>query len=265
MFSAPSLLFGYGSDEFLWRGSSLVVPVIELEINRIDSVTTNPNVLGRILFPGLIASIALTSLYKKNIYLIQTIVIFSGLILTESRASYLAFGTGIIIYLVGLRFERRYLFSSTIAVLLLVIFMHLYVLFGDISYNLSGRVELWRASVDAIVSNPLGYGLGYSGDFIEPYVLSERYSGDAPHNSYLRVGVELGIIGMIFYIFIMIGSILRGIRTDPTKAAILAIAIGFLINQSFESHTLFGTTAPSLINTITVGYLITTQNNDGVE
>ncbi len=64
--------------------------------------------------------------------------------------------------------------------------------------------EVWMPSVELIASNPLGYGLG-----------STRYSratrdGDlviAPHNTYLEVGVELGVIGLSLFLLIILESV----------------------------------------------------------
>lgn len=66
-----------------------------------------------------------------------------------------------------------------------------------------GRMEIWRDSVVSVTKNPvLGIGIG---NF--PFALSEKLSaakkGASAHNIYLDVAVEMGLVGMAIFIWLL--------------------------------------------------------------
>ena len=82
------------------------------------------------------------------------------------------------------------------------------------------------------------------------------YIGDATHNSYLRIALISGIIGAFSYLVLVGGSIYQRYRKGINNIGIFSIACGFLVVQLFESYTIFGFTAHSVINTLIIGYLL---------
>lgn len=69
---------------------------------------------------------------------------------------------------------------------------------GD--YNITdkrdGRIAIWTRAVDAMVQRPWGYGVG-------AFIHVEGQHGGrykAAHNSMLQIGVELGVLGLIFFL-----------------------------------------------------------------
>lgn len=69
--------------------------------------------------------------------------------------------------------------------------------------SLLARLCLWETAVKAIAARPLvGFGPGTGADAIVPYFEGKGagLSGATTHDTYLRVGVEMGIPGLLVYI-----------------------------------------------------------------
>ena len=71
-----------------------------------------------------------------------------------------------------------------------------------------GHVLEWIAGIEAIISHPLGMGLGESG---RVSVASGFNTGG--ENQFIIIGVQIGIIGMLLYILIYGALIQQGIQT----------------------------------------------------
>ncbi|MGV3684527.1 MAG: O-antigen ligase family protein [Daejeonella sp.] len=73
-----------------------------------------------------------------------------------------------------------------------------------------GHVVAWLAGLEAMVSNPLGLGLGASG----------RVSGSlgtsiGGENQFIILGVQIGIVGVLLYIFIHLTTIIYAYKWFP--------------------------------------------------
>ena len=97
---------------------------------------------------------------------------------------------------------------------------------------------LWKLSWEKFKENPLGYGVGSAGDvyrdvyqkyeldsFIEPLLDS--------HNQYLRIALEMGIIGLLAYLSILITFIVKAIKQK--KYLLLFVLISLIYFGLFES------------------------------
>lgn len=82
-------------------------------------------------------------------------------------------------------------------------------------YNLTaggGRIEIWKCGLKLIMENPL-LGVGPAVfEVAEGTMHVDEATGttgkwSAAHNSFIQIGVELGITGLIFFIFILISSL----------------------------------------------------------
>lgn len=241
----------------LWRDSVFIGPV---GIPYLTSITNNPNILGRLTFVGVIA--AIYEVHRSGTRLTWVLLGINtvGLILTMSQASWIAAVVALMIY--GAYIVRGRTgagrMTALIAlgcVMMIAILSWVHLTTGGI--NLSNRLALWEASVQAISAQPLaGYGHGPSGAVIEPYVGVDDAIGDATHNSYLRMGVIAGVGGLLAYCVLMFGSVLSDYRRGIGNVAIFAIACGFAVNQLFESHMIVGYTSHTIVNALCVGYLL---------
>ena len=117
--------------------------------------------------------------------------------------------------------------------------------------GLTGRVELWRASIAATEQRPiLGGGLGQVIVAIAPYVTPER-SGLTSHSTWFRMAVETGIPGLLALLAWVLASgalILRRLwrdpaaRTDPVRLAFAGSFLGLTAAATFDTFLLGGVT-----------------------
>ena len=62
--------------------------------------------------------------------------------------------------------------------------------------NDKGRLEIWTRAAKALAQRPIGYGVDTFG------MVDFRFGGRmmAPHNSFVQTGVELGVLGLFFFL-----------------------------------------------------------------
>lgn len=106
---------------------------------------------------------------------------------------------------------------------------------SDYNYHAGGgRIEIWKRGIGMMIDNPLiGAGIGqYS---VAEGLLHQSESGwkwSTAHNSYLQIGVELALPGLIVYLMILAKSIVvaRKLQITPgpfdTSPFLLATASG---------------------------------------
>ncbi len=131
--------------------------------------------------------------------------------------------------------------------------------------ELSGRLEIWTASVKAIRDSPwTGYGPGTDAIVIDPYLTgdSRRFAGLTSHNTLLRTWIELGILGIASFIGLVLATFVAARRSrpvDPGRRLIgvgaLAIFVGLLTAQGFETFLLGGVSLPSFAWSLAAGLL----------
>jgi hypothetical protein len=128
--------------------------------------------------------------------------------------------------------------------------------------SLSGRLDLWLASAEAIAQRPvMGYGLGTNVAAIEPYTRARGFERElSPHSTPLRTGVELGLPGMLLMIMVVAIAAWLGIRTalsdpDPLRVGVLGITLGLVAGGLFITLLLGGLTFGSLVAAIGMGLL----------
>jgi len=220
---------------------------------RIFSTFDNPNFFSEFLLLSLCATLALLGEYWKRNRMAIALIALAGAVqlaaflLTYTRGSWLALATGLFIGV--LVFRPRWslpLLGALIVVALVpgVSSRLLSVFSGDSSTMF--RLGLWKAAGAAITQKPLfGGGLG---DFLQIYhrtILQhpELYQGVLqfePHNSYLQITAETGIIGGLLFICSVASLVWAGLRlskrlkTDRRRsfqnAALLAGIVGIILN-----------------------------------
>ena len=192
----------------------------------------------------------------------------AGFIWTGSRGGFLAFMAVIAYFLLrytSVQRSWRWSAVAVIALLVTVVAGDTYwtrintVLHPTQDYNLTsdqGRVQIWRRGVGYMLDHPvLGVGAGNfprAEGTISP-LLSRTPRGRSvkwgpPHNSYVQVGAELGVVGLLifgallFNVFRALGKSLRSAAGPPTPArratarlaqSLTASLIGFVVGSFF--------------------------------
>lgn len=110
--------------------------------------------------------------------------------------------------------------------------------------SLGMRFDWWSNSLQLIAEKPLlGHGTGSFQVVQEDLIRgSETKSTDNPHNEYLFLGVQAGLVATILFVALMISQLLASYRLPPPKKNLLqgvvaAMAVGCLMNSFlFDSH-----------------------------
>jgi len=148
--------------------------------------------------------------------------------------------------------------------------------------SLSGRPEIWAASLGAIRARPLlGWGLGTNPDAIEPF-LSEaalRFRGLTSHNTWLRTAVEMGLPGLFAFAAVVAAVLWSGVRQrlrnggQRSRGQLEAVSVGgvligiivaMLAAQGFETLLLGGLDFPSFTWLFALGLLAAVPRRDPI-
>jgi O-antigen ligase len=132
--------------------------------------------------------------------------------------------------------------------------------------GLSGRETLWRASITAIEKRPIvGYGPGNNVPALYPYLVggANHIETLTSHSAWFRAGVEMGIPGLAFLVWVLvvvawlfIRGRLRGESLgDPVHLTLAASLCGLVSALTFESLLLGGVTFTSLYLAFALGLI----------
>ena len=209
---------------------------------RVYSTVGNPNALAGYMILFLPTALALTLKSRRKILKIlcglSFLLLLLCLVFTFSRGAWLGFLGSLVV--LGFVLDRRILvlllvglaaapvlLPGTIIDRMLFVFSQEYISISTVY----GRLSAWRKAAEIMLAQPLfGAGLGTVGDS----VATRR---DLPgafwvDNQYLRIGAEMGVTGLLLFLWLMKNSVLsvigqiRGMR-DPFFTALLGgIAAG---------------------------------------
>jgi O-antigen ligase len=117
---------------------------------------------------------------------------------------------------------------------------------SDTDYNHTsetGRLQIWSRGVGYMLDNPvLGVGPGNfpnAEGTLSPLAERQQYGigvrWNAPHNSFVQIGAEVGVPGLALYLA-MIASAFRALRSPaPLARALSAALLGFVVGSFFLS------------------------------
>jgi O-antigen ligase len=117
---------------------------------------------------------------------------------------------------------------------------------SDADYNQTeenGRLQIWSRGIGYMVDNPV-LGLGPGNFQIAEGTLSaiaaRQQFGigvrwNAPHNSYLQIGAELGFPGLVLYLAVIAGALRALRRSGDLAPALMASLLGFAVGSFFLS------------------------------
>ena len=108
----------------------------------------------------------------------------------------------------------------------------------------TARLIVWGITIDEIKANPLGVGTGDVGDHLKEKYLESGYDqiaekGLNPHNTYLELALEVGILGLIWFVFSLLYPT-RMILIDRNWIYgffILNISLNFLVESMLEGQS----------------------------
>lgn len=239
-----------------YLGVSLTAYTYYLPINRfiynISSVFPNTNTHGMLLSFTLPCAFYLLLENRKSAYYWFSFLLMGlNLFLSFSRSSWGASALAVgIIFLFKYKDKYKKLIPITVAVIVVLalslpLIAKTHIDFGKFSeglLSLRSRGLLWDSALQAISAHPLsGYGAGNSVAALNQY--SIYIEGRTPHNTFLRMWVEMGFFGMLIYVaflFNLARTFFRVKRKSLLLVTVFAILAGSLFQQFFESMLLAG-------------------------
>ena len=190
---------------------------------RIAATLGNPNsytaFLILIIFPIIILAIAEKSRNKRITYILLAVLLIINIVLTGSRNAILAFAIGCVVLSITYNWKLIYLLIVSIATSLFIprVLERIKEII-DPTQNLS-RIKIWGIALKMIKEHPItGIGNGNFVTLYDSYVKKypdleyPDYKHMPSHNSYLKVESELGIIGIISFLGILLSTIQKLIK-----------------------------------------------------
>lgn len=235
---------------------------------RIVSAFYSPAIFGEILllsFPLVVVTRISLQKPKRAVGLLLDVVLggmIVALLLTLTRSAWL----GLLVSLAVLLFNREvrsyfYRRVSIVSIVLIFLVMQSGAVsellgllelfqrrpaslsdFGDPTTSIGERIFAWQTALVIIADNPIGIGLGMFQRTWPTYQPSSA-GLDAAHNLLLDIGVEMGVLGLIAFIWIVIDSVRTGIRLVRTSADPYSARLGLGILSGlagYFAHALAG-------------------------
>ena len=193
---------------------------------RVFSVFGNPNVLAEYLIMMIPLSISLMwyskKLYKKLLFLGTSLILILAIVLTMSRGGWLGFAFSALVFI--LLVDKRFLLSIipiTIGGVYLLpqTYLNRILSIGNFQDSSNAyRLKMWEITMDIIRDYPLaGVGFGHL-PFKQTF---ETYIRTMPtyhaHNTFLEIAAELGIPGLIAFLFLIFVIFKYGIKELITR------------------------------------------------
>jgi O-antigen ligase len=240
-----------------------------------SSLFNNPNALGNLTKYGSISGIILFYRFRDRRILLFIFVSFVGLVLSQAHSEILAGILSIVLYLLYQhKFVRIFRWIVSIGLFIGTIFF-VYVLFDPNNWIarmlLPRRRFLWSASLESISRKPiLGYGLGYTGDYIEAVypksdVVRAGLNPDAylsSHNSFLRMFLSTGIIGGLSYVYLFSYGFFLQIssKINWKSAGVICLMFCVIVSHMLQAYLIFGLRIQSILAGFILGYALQTSN-----
>lgn len=218
---------------------------------QVNSVFFDPNIFGRYLALAMVLLVGVL-LYDRRtrvqLGVIATLAVLWGcLIFTLSRSSLVALAFGMAV-LALMRWRARPVLYAAAAVvaagaIAVAARPQTFGLNHGLNFASAGRGSLVSNGITMFRERPaLGYGSGsFSTEYRRQFPQSARNNVPDSHNIPVTVASEQGVIGLAFYIALVISAIvtlLRGARGDPFRVAIAAAFLGLLLHTMFYADFL---------------------------
>ncbi|NLG52361.1 MAG: hypothetical protein GX541_00035 [Clostridiales bacterium] len=207
---------------------------------RVYSITGSPNIMGALMVmtAPMLAALAyyLKPLWLKCLMWGGTFVCCLATLFTFSRGAW--FGLAIAVVVFALAVDRRLLLAAVCAVFGLVLFVpeisnrigFLFTTEFAEANSTGGRGERWEFGRMLIRSNPVfGFGLGrFGGAIAMQNQVIDGMNYFYMDNYYLKTLVEMGFVGLITYLYLLVNNLVWGLRAmfKTRRKSISALAAG---------------------------------------
>jgi O-antigen ligase len=207
----------------------------------INSVFYDPDIFGRYLALGMLL-VTTVLLYTRRVRLqlgaiLTLAILWTCLVFTLSRSSLVALGLGLAV-LAAFRWRVRPAIYAGVGAVAVIAAVAIVAAnpgkFGFTNVDTSGRASLIRGGIQIFEKKPLaGFG---SGAFATEYKRYDRIAArivDESHNIPVTIASEQGVIGLAFYVALVLSALLtlfRGVRGDPYRLAIAAAFLALLLH-----------------------------------
>lgn len=187
--------------------------LVEGDIVRVYGTMAHPNMLAFYLLLPITLSIFIFLTVKKTrlesyIYLVIAVFLSFILIYTYTRGAYVALI--LIFILVGLLKFRKFLMIAGLGLLIFYVASFSFqqrfnTIFQSDPYgSISWRLGLYRDSFTYVMESPIiGQGVGLAETIIASH-RDFRLGATQPHNDYIRLALDGGVIGLIIYLLLII-------------------------------------------------------------
>jgi O-antigen ligase len=256
--------------------SVFMLPVsgVWIRISPLQSVFTNQNFASVLFLAGAVT--ALTDVRRglpprrRRIGAILIAINSAGVFLAHSRSAMVALAVALGLYVVGeygsiTATQGLTLVGGVIGSVAGAIVVG--ILPGpDIltTLNLTGRIDLWWATIQVTSERPLvGYGQISPVPFIEDVIIG--YEAKVPHNAYLRILFQTGLIGGLAHLFVVLRAYFSNFRALRWSDALVPFCLltAIILIMGFENFSLFGINSSNLIAALALGYSAQTAFDTG--
>ncbi len=193
---------------------------------RVTSIFEYPNAVGLYLAPIVLLILGYLWKQKSRSWLLWTVVIFSGaaILFSQTQGAIAAILFGLFIF--GILSKRyRYLFYAAgiigWLVVLILPWTREIILLQDVSGQV--RLALWQGTINLLAHHPLvGAGLAGFPEMYAQYKLNQHTELLLyPHNLFLDFWVELGFLGLVCLLRMLVKFFWEGLRRRNSEKTIL--------------------------------------------
>ena len=172
-------------------------------------------------------------------------IVFVAMILTLSRASYLAMAVLGVVFVLSLQsWKWRIRAGGALAALTLILVEIPFInqRLADIAHSVTNRTSIYQEALQMLAQRPI-FGAGFDGFPIRvaPFRPATQTIHLYPHNIWLTTWSEIGLLGVIAFAVILFGLLWRGARSLPAASGVyrpvLWGAVGALV--LFAVHGMF--------------------------
>jgi O-antigen ligase len=116
--------------------------------------------------------------------------------------------------------------------------------YGAARTSMGMRFDWWINSVGMIKERPIfGYGTGSFLKEHDKWIEGTKIQPtDNPHNEYLFIGVQLGLLGLLLFLLLFTAQIIYSYKLEKpdrlfVQGVVIAMAVGCIMNSFlFDSH-----------------------------
>ncbi len=137
----------------------------------------------------------------------------------------------------------------------------------DTNTSIGLRLTFWRNTIEMASNTPTIFGVGtggfamaYQGHILKNYDNSTetKILTTDPHNQYLKIIIEQGILGLLIFGVLQISLFIQGLKLSNGKLIGIPILLSIIITSFFNSH--FSTFNEGMLVYLFCGALLTSQN-----